>query len=303
MWLRAYIGSNFNYQVDCVSQKTMTISRNFSQKRFLIVFLILCAECLCKPPQALAQEYHHTTATFTQSQDQHKDDSVNSQASLRAEPPGFKTQPAQKQDAAYLSRPINLLTFYSHSLGENFPHAFVILKETSPNSSRSETYPQSDVDTLPNEQAFGFSARRLGPGLLLGSVKGHIVTPKRSYIDKSDAHFTISLSAEQTAAIQRERGLWDEAPGNRYNLNKHNCVHFVSEIAQIAGLDINPDSDYYKKPKSFLEEVTHLNADRLAIDKRVIEGLSKPTSYKSGITPETEPTLITPTAERPFAIQ
>ena len=52
---------------------------------------------------------------------------------------------------------------------------------------------------------------------------------------------------------------WQDRAQPSYNLGKRNCVHFVMEIAETVGLAVNRKSKYFKKPRSFLEEVKSLN--------------------------------------------
>jgi hypothetical protein len=141
---------------------------------------------------------------------------------------------------------LDAITFYSHSWGENFPHAFVILEATN-------EYGQT------RSEAFGFTAKSLSPKILFGSVKGHVISPNARYIRQSDPHFTVSLTPSQRDAVYTVREKWSAGPASRYRLNRHNCVHFVGEIAQAAGLTINEDSEYFKKPAAFLNEVMALN--------------------------------------------
>ena len=139
--------------------------------------------------------------------------------------------------------PIGQITFYSHSFGENFPHAFVIVEEL-------------DALGQPVFDAFGFSAKHLSPKILFGRVDGHIAIPGPRYIRQSTPHFTLPITAQQKARVYAVRHRWSE---NRYHLNKHNCVHFIAELAQALGLRTNLDSEYFKEPKTFLEEVVYLN--------------------------------------------
>ncbi|WOE76130.1 hypothetical protein [Alterisphingorhabdus coralli] len=139
------------------------------------------------------------------------------------------------------------ITFYSHDFGSSFPHAFVVLKGTL-----DSTGDKVDIN-------YGFTAVNVSPNILFGSVKGKIETSKPKYVANSDAHFSMVLSDRQYYAVIAKMVEWRDWPQKSYNLNKHNCVHFVAEVAQTLGLKTNPKTNYWKKPKSFLREVRRLN--------------------------------------------
>ncbi|MEO1044332.1 MAG: hypothetical protein AAFX04_02710 [Pseudomonadota bacterium] len=139
------------------------------------------------------------------------------------------------------------ITFYSHDFGSRFPHAFVVLQGTV-----------DETGEVVNTN-YGFTAVNVSPGILFGSVKGKIETSKAKYIAKSDPHFSMVLSDMQYRAVIAKMVEWRDRPQKSYNLNKRNCVHFVGEVATLLGLQINPKTKYWKKPKSFLREVRKLN--------------------------------------------
>ena len=156
--------------------------------------------------------------------------------------------PQPQYEQALPFEPVAAVTFYSHSFGENFPHAFVIIE-------------QHDEQGRLFWDAFGFSAKHLTPKLLWGRVDGHIAVPGDRYIRQSDPHFIKLINAQQRDLIFAIRHQWSEGEGSRYHLNKHHCVHFIAELAQAAGLKTNPDSDHFKEPASFLREVMALNPE------------------------------------------
>ena len=139
------------------------------------------------------------------------------------------------------------MTFYSHDFGSNFPHAFFSLKGKLDGNGQN-------VDG-----SYGFTATSVGPGILMGSVKGAVQTPKPSYIAKSLARFTVRVSDAEYNKVMALVGRWKALPGKSYNLGKRNCVHFIMEAASLVGLNVNRKTKYKKKPKSFLNEVMGLN--------------------------------------------
>ncbi|MEY4270763.1 MAG: hypothetical protein RLZZ58_1979 [Pseudomonadota bacterium] len=137
--------------------------------------------------------------------------------------------------------------FYSHEFGKNFPHAFITMKGTLNATGQA-------VDA-----AYGFTAISISPGILLGSVKGAVQTPKADYIAKSEVRFTMVVDDAGYAKVMARVAAWRDAKQPSYSLNARNCVHFVAEVAQALGLKTNAKSKFFKKPRSFLEEVRGLN--------------------------------------------
>ncbi|PKP98771.1 MAG: hypothetical protein CVT74_09950 [Alphaproteobacteria bacterium HGW-Alphaproteobacteria-13] len=137
--------------------------------------------------------------------------------------------------------------FYSHDFGDRFPHAFIVLE------GRIDTTGEL-VDTN-----YGFTATTVSPAILLGSVKGHVQTSKPDYVGKSDRQFTVRVDDATYARLMAKVAEWRDRKQPSYSLNRRNCVHFVMELAEVAGLRVNRDSKYFKKPKSFLREVKELN--------------------------------------------
>lgn len=142
-----------------------------------------------------------------------------------------------------------LATFYSHDFGDHFPHGFVKLNGTVDSTGEA-------VDTN-----YGFTATNVSPAILMGSVKGMIETKDAKYIAGSNPHFTLRLSDEEYAKFMVFVEEWRNVPQKNYNLNKRNCVHFVMEAAALLGLNVNRQSKFFKKPKSFILETMKLNPD------------------------------------------
>jgi hypothetical protein len=140
-----------------------------------------------------------------------------------------------------------MATFYSHDFGDHFPHALVKLKGTV--DSTGEV-----VDTN-----YGFTAVNTTPAILWGPVKGMIESKDAKYIADSDAHFTLKLSDSDYVRLMALVEEWRTIPGKSYRLNSRNCVHFAMEAAALLGLNVNRQSKFFKKPKSFLLEVMKLN--------------------------------------------
>ena len=138
------------------------------------------------------------------------------------------------------------VTFYAHEFGENFPHAFVALKGSLDDGSQ--------VDTN-----VGFTARTISPAILWGPVDGVIQTQPPGYVRNSVPLFTVRLDDSGYARLMARVERWRARGKKGYSLNRANCVHFVMELAAVAGLKVNPASKFFKKPRSFLQEVRALN--------------------------------------------
>jgi len=138
-------------------------------------------------------------------------------------------------------------TFYSRDFGDYFPHAFVRLTGTVESTGEK-------LDTN-----YGFTAVNVSPAILAGSVKGMIETKDAKYVSGSNAHFSLRLSDAEYAKFMAFVAKWRNLPGKSYSLNKRNCVHFAMEAALLLGLNVNRQSKFFKKPKSFVLEVMKLN--------------------------------------------
>ncbi|MGB5723392.1 MAG: hypothetical protein WBM39_03180 [Parasphingorhabdus sp.] len=138
------------------------------------------------------------------------------------------------------------VTFYSHDFGKNFPHAFFIAK--------GETADGKTVDT-----GFGFTAINVSPGILFGSVNGHVKAPSAEYISSSNPHFTVKISDTKYRELMAVVKKWQTIPQKSYSLNKRNCVHFINDVIKTLDLKTNLKTANWKKPRSFMEEVMKLN--------------------------------------------
>lgn len=138
------------------------------------------------------------------------------------------------------------VTFYSHDFGENFPHAFFVAK--------GELADGNKVDT-----GFGFTAINVSPGILFGSVKGHVKGPSADYIASSNPHFTVKISDRKYRELMAVVQKWKNIPQKSYSLNKRNCVHFINDVIKTLDLKTNLETANWKKPRSFMEEVMKLN--------------------------------------------
>ncbi|MGA9583165.1 MAG: hypothetical protein WBR13_14485 [Allosphingosinicella sp.] len=139
------------------------------------------------------------------------------------------------------------ITFYSKELGASFPHAFVVLEGTLDRGG-----PRIEED-------YGFTAKAISPAILWGKVAGKVDTDHSAgYIRGSDRHFTVTITDSEYDEVIATVERWRAARQPNYDLDKHNCVHFVAELA--AAIGMIPDTrKLMKKPRSFLETLTARN--------------------------------------------
>ena len=147
------------------------------------------------------------------------------------------------------------IAFYSHELqasgnGERiveFPHAFVTLRGTPDAGGRA-------IDGN-----YGFTADRISPAILMGPVKGRMVSAGKAYVRGSRRHLALRLSDARLATVQAAYRRWAGVKGKSYDLETRNCVHFVAEMARAAGLNVPNDPSLMKTPAAFLEAVVARN--------------------------------------------
>jgi hypothetical protein len=144
------------------------------------------------------------------------------------------------------------ITFWSHELGNSFPHAFFTLRGIP------------DAGGAPVDANYGFTAKSVSPALLMGPVSGMLDIAKPTYINGSDAQFSVVLTDAQYTQVLKLVDSWSEGkPDSVYRLGDHNCVHFVKEAARIVGLSGLDQPKLMKKPRSYLKAVGAANVGRV----------------------------------------
>jgi hypothetical protein len=156
--------------------------------------------------------------------------------------------------AAVPARAAVTITFWSHELGNSFPHAFFTLRGVP------------DAGGDPVDANYGFTAKSVTPAILMGPVAGKLDIAKPRYIDGSTAQFSVALTDAQFTDILALVALWG-GPGeaSRYRLNTHNCVHFVQEAARRAGLTDLERPGLMKRPRSYLQSIARANAGKVTV--------------------------------------
>lgn len=147
-----------------------------------------------------------------------------------------------------------IITFWSHELGNSFPHAFFTLRGV-PDSGGAAV-----------NETFGFTAKTLSPALLFGPVPGKIDVAHQGYIAGSDAQFSVTMTDAQYRDVLGLVDAWTEGkPDGVYRLGDHNCVTFVQEAARRVGLVRLNKPGLMKKPRSYLKAIQTENMNRVTV--------------------------------------
>ena len=159
---------------------------------------------------------------------------------------------------AFLSYPAQAaveIAFYSHELqasgnGERiieFPHSFVTMRG------------KPDAGGKAIDGNYGFTADTISPAIVMGPVKGRMVSAGKAYVRGSRRHIAFYLTDARYAAVQSAYKNWAAVKGKSYDLYTRNCVHFVAAMARAAGLVVPVDPLLMKSPSKFLEAVAARN--------------------------------------------
>lgn len=145
------------------------------------------------------------------------------------------------------------ISFYSHGWGMGqgliyFPHAFVLIERTGD-------------DGKPSDETYGYTAVAQDPSVLMRPTPGEVIPEDPVYLKKSTLHFTLQITEAQYEALKAKVAAWAAPASPLYNLNGHNCITFVAELADVLGLRTPPPTG--RDPGRFLEAVRQLNLARL----------------------------------------
>jgi len=159
------------------------------------------------------------------------------------------------------------ITFYSHDfrmfgagLLANFPHGFVALSGA----------PEDGTPAV--NSTYGFSATDFFINALWEPVEGSLDPSPlpASYMASADRHFSFALTDAQYHAVTAVVDKWKSWPQPSYDIDKHNCVTFVKELAIAAGLSVSESPKFIRKPKEFLDDMASRNAAFLGEHGNVI---------------------------------
>jgi hypothetical protein len=144
-----------------------------------------------------------------------------------------------------------IITFYSHHLSSdglnvNFPHAFFTLTGTT-------------SDGRPVKANYGFTAVSVTPAILWSRVDGEMASTGDGYIAEGKPHLSRVLTDAQYGAVLTVVKAWQTWPQPSYDLDTHNCVTFIKDIAVAAGLSVSNDKKFVRDPDAFLTDVAVRN--------------------------------------------
>ncbi len=157
--------------------------------------------------------------------------------------------------AAFPARAAVTITFWSHELGDDFPHAFYSLRGVP------------DAGGPPVDISYGYTLRTVSPAALFGSVPARLDLTTKGYMRRSDAQFSLTLTDAQYRDMVSLAYEWSQ-PAVRYELNGRNCVHFTKEAARRLGLVGIEQPRLMKKPRSYMKALAAANAGRVTIVAR-----------------------------------
>lgn len=144
------------------------------------------------------------------------------------------------------------IAFYAHQLGSKgiwveFPHAYITLNG------------QPDAGGQTIKANYGFTPPVVGPSILFGRVNGEVIGADDAYVAKDTPAFSFPLTDKQYVAVIDVIKRWQNAPQPSYDLDTHNCVIFVKEIAAAVGLTTTPDDPFVRDPAAFMADLKARN--------------------------------------------
>ena len=151
------------------------------------------------------------------------------------------------QGSALAAVEVHFHSFSGSIFNGRYSHAFVVFDGTL-DATGERVY-----------ENYGFSARSVGPDVLLGPVSHGIYSENDRYIRGTNRHFSLTVSDATYHRMKSEVIAWRDAPGKYYDLDKRNCIHFVGRIAELGGLTVDYPDGMLRKPKAWLNHVTGLN--------------------------------------------
>ena len=145
------------------------------------------------------------------------------------------------------------ITFWSHELGNMFPHAFITLRGSP------------DAGGAPVDLNIGFTPKHISPAILFGTVPGMLEPADANYLKGSDAHFSLVLTDAQYIDMLRLIEEWGPTGDQHYDMNKRNCVTFTRVAAERLGLAGTDQPRLMKRPRSFMKAVEAANVGRVTV--------------------------------------
>ena len=160
------------------------------------------------------------------------------------------------------------MSFYAHQLGSKgvwveFPHAYVVLTGTP------------DAGGPAVKANFGFTPPVVGPSILFGRVEGEVDSVDDAYIAKDTPYLTMPLTDRQYTAVLAVVKRWRDYPQPSYDLDTHDCVIFVRDIAEAVGLKASEDVRFVRDPAAFMADLRTQNMALAATPSGRVAGTAK----------------------------
>ncbi len=141
---------------------------------------------------------------------------------------------------------VHFHSFNGSVLWGRYPHTFVVFDGTLDNGTR--VY-----------ENYGFSARSSMEAISSGPAEHMIITETDDTIEQTNRHFTVTVSDQQYRRLLATVLAWRDYPGEYYDLDENNCIHFVAALARVAGLQADVPEEYLRRPKAWLNYITRKN--------------------------------------------
>ena len=141
---------------------------------------------------------------------------------------------------------VSFHSFNGSVLWGRYPHTFVVLK--------GELDDGTKVDAN-----YGFSARYTSQAISSGPAEHMIMTETERTIAATNRHFTVTVSDREYRRLLATVLAWRDYPGDYYDLDENNCIHFMAALARVVGLEADVPEDYLRRPKAWLNYISRKN--------------------------------------------
>ncbi|RIV89401.1 hypothetical protein D2V07_02660 [Aurantiacibacter zhengii] len=141
---------------------------------------------------------------------------------------------------------VSFHSFNGSVLWGRYPHTFVVLEGELADGTRVNAN-------------YGFSARYTSQAIASGPAEHMIMTETERTIAATNRHFTVTVTDQQYRRLLATVLAWRDYPGEYYDLDENNCIHFVAALARVVGLDADVPDEYLRRPKAWLNYIGKKN--------------------------------------------
>ncbi|WAT18007.1 hypothetical protein OZN62_00055 [Aurantiacibacter sp. MUD11] len=141
---------------------------------------------------------------------------------------------------------VSFHSFNGSVLWGRYPHTFVVFEGTL-------------ADGTPVNQNYGFSARYTADAISSGPAEHMIMTETANTIAQTNRHFTVTVNDMTYRRLLATVLAWRDYPGEYYDLDENNCIHFVAALARVVGLEADVPEEYLRRPKAWLNYISRKN--------------------------------------------